>query len=723
MRQKISALCLTAAVVAAVLPDPAHAAKAKNLFEALFPKLIEQRLEREAARKRALAPPVVAKKISAPKTYTYRVEKAVAITLPAVEIVEEAAISSEPVPVIEVASETQASETTATETIATETLSSPSTGASAAVVETAIVQTVSDTSDDLAKPVSSESVAAEPAASNQADSVAVPPQEPTVEQAVAASETVGSVETAKPEAAAQTLTPFEKDVAIAEDVLIKDHAPQAEAISKHYAAEPDYLWLNEEGQPNARARSALKVLANADEYGLRPEDYSVGFAAGDATLGDAEQAAARLRFELSMTRAVLRYAKDSRFGRVNPNRLSGYHDFPDRSKDVSSLLDELTAGGLPANLLPRFHPSNERFAALKNELAELRGQEDDSINLDPDILLKPGVEDERLASVVDAIKKRGSKALLEAHAETLGAYDGGPVYSDGLMALVKAYQKEAGLGADGIVGRRTIAKLTGVGPLQKIERVTLAMERLRWLPHELGSRHVFINQPAYRAAYLEGGKERLSMRAIVGKPSNQTSFFYDEIETVVYNPYWGVPRSIIVNEMLPKLRANPAYLDERGYELTNSKGQRVASSNVDWSQVGSNPRYDVRQPPGARNALGELKILFPNKHAIYMHDTPSRHLFKQSKRALSHGCVRLQKPRDMAAAVLGTSTDYIGSKISAGHGKESVPGKIPVYVSYFTAWPKDDGSVGYYPDIYGRDRNLSKALSITNRARDELTVS
>ena len=208
------------------------------------------------------------------------------------------------------------------------------------------------------------------------------------------------------------------------------------------------------------------------------------------------------------------------------------------------------------------------------------------------------------------------------------------------------------------------------------------------------------------------------MRVAVGKKSNQTNFFYDEIEHVVYNPYWGVPRSIIVNEFAVKSLGNPAYLDERGYEITNGRGQRISSTSINWTQVGTYPNFDVRQPPGTRNALGAVKILFPNKHAIYMHDTPSKHLFKRQHRAFSHGCIRLQDPQGMAAAVLGKSKSQIAASIATGKNqKEYLTTKVPVYVSYFTAWPQQDGTVRYFRDVYGRDAHLQKAFEATRKAR------
>ena len=208
------------------------------------------------------------------------------------------------------------------------------------------------------------------------------------------------------------------------------------------------------------------------------------------------------------------------------------------------------------------------------------------------------------------------------------------------------------------------------------------------------------------------------MRVVVGKKSNQTYFFDDTIELVEFNPYWGVPQSIIFNEMVPKLRADPSYLDRLGYEVT-AGGKRVSSSNINWSTVGRGSNIGVRQPPSEANALGELKILFPNKHAIYMHDTPSKSLFERDTRAYSHGCIRLQDPRAMAAKVLGTSVDAIGGHIAGGRNKQvQLSTQVPVHVAYFTAWPDDAGKVEYFADVYGRDGYLRKAIDATEAARD-----
>ncbi len=513
---------------------------------------------------------------------------------------------------------------------------------------------------------------------------------------------------------------FQVDVAMVGMFVTSGDGTLAGAVSEYYKTAPAYAWLSEDGKPNSKSRSVMKLFESAAEFGLRVEDYRVPNLSS-ATFSREDKANQRLQFELAMSLAALRYGMDARFGTINPNKLSGYHDFPERKEEPPKVLAEILDSGLPANTLRDMHPNNSKFAALKRELEAMRNTDGIKIALKTDVLIKPGMEHEEVPNLVDAIEKRGSEALLKKYSDLFSSYSGEREYTPELVELVKSYQAESNLKTDGVVGRMTTSRLVGVGPESSIRRLTMAMERLRWLPHELGKRHVFINQPAYRAIYIENGAEKLSMRAIVGKPSNQTSFFYDEIEQVVYNPYWGVPRSIIVNEMLPKLREDPSYLDALGYELTDSRGKRVASSTVDWYQVGSNPGFDVRQPPGGSNALGRVKILFPNKHAIYMHDTPSRHLFQRDQRALSHGCVRLQKPQEMAAAVLGKTKNYVKSQISTGKNiTERVPQKFPVYVSYFTAWPNTDGTIGYYPDIYGRDGRLETAMQITANARNAL---
>jgi murein L,D-transpeptidase YcbB/YkuD len=495
----------------------------------------------------------------------------------------------------------------------------------------------------------------------------------------------------------------------------------ADAIKMHYSDNPRFIWVTG-ARVNAKARAALAKLEDAETFGLSSSDYLVdlpkrGFGAAD----DAALQRRLIEFEMELSAMVLTYVLDATRGRINPNRISGYHDFARKTVDLAEVLRIVAATDAIGDYLDNRHPNNPPFRTLVAELADLRARKNlERIEIAAGTFLKPGATSTELSDIVAAIRLRGTDSLKIEHATTFEEYDRGTIYTPKLAALVRDFQRENGLAADGIVGKKTIRALTTMGIQKKIEKVELAMERLRWLPRDLGARHVLINQPAFNVVYMRPGKAPLSMRVIVGKKSNQTSFFMDRIETVEYNPYWGVPRSILVNEMLPKLFYDPSYLDRQGYQVTTASGRRVSSRSVNWYSVAVNRTpISVRQPPGRNNALGELKILFPNKHAIYMHDTPAKNLFERDIRAFSHGCVRLQKPREMAAAVLDKSTDYIASRIAEGRNiADPVTGDIPIYVAYFTAWPDpDQGKVRYYDDIYDRDMYLSRAIERTNSER------
>jgi len=601
-----------------------------NIFEAMFPDLIQQRIQRQ----RVLQPAQPVEKISGPRYYTYEADRMVRIAVPV----------PKPDDVIQQV---------------TAVLASSEAGAQTDDLQTATV------------------VEAEP----------------------------------DPDAAA-----LARIGAHFGAVDVRGEPAIAKAIAEYYAQARRPLWLDGALLPNARARTVMPLFEQAGEYGLEPEDYLVETPAVGAT--PEETAAEAARFEIAMTARALRYALDARAGRINPNRISGYHDFPENRADAAKLLSEIVEG-LAVRVLLAQHPQHAQFEAFRRELAELAGQQDDTIVIADGTLIKPGLEHPELANVMKALAKKTGDEFQARFPEVFaeGAVTSA-AYTPELVEVVKAFQKDNGLGVDGIIGRGTISRLTDIGVAQKRDRVILAMEQLRWHPRELGNPYVFINQPAFRARFVEDGRSKLDMRVVVGTAKNQSSFFHDEIETVEFNPYWGIPQSILVNEYLPKLRANPAYLDERGYIVTDARGRRIPSSAIDWWSMGGKVPFDVRQLPGEANALGNLKILFPNKHAIYMHDTPQKQLFGNDIRAYSHGCVRLQQPREMAAAVLGTSVDYINKRLGEGHGQDEVKRKIPVYVAYFTAWPDDNGAVEYFADIYGRDGYLTKAIETTRKSRN-----
>ena len=503
-------------------------------------------------------------------------------------------------------------------------------------------------------------------------------------------------------------------------IQLKARTGLGKALVEFYRENPRFNWIDEEGNVNARANAVLATVAEADAYGWHLEGYALPISNVTDYGDENERLRTAMSFEFSLTMAALRYMADARNGVVNPNKLSGYHDFSGLGGDYQFNISRLINSGDPASVMLSAHPRDRAFEALKLELASLRERAEGykSVAIAPKTFLKPGQTSDQLSNIVEAISRKANAEMRSEHFDVFAVTHEDGLYTPDVVALVRDFQRSVGLKADGIVGRNTIARLKGGDPKIQLNKVRFAMERLRWHPDQLGHTHVFINQPAYRATYIQGGKPKLSMRTVVGKPSNQTNFFYDQIEYVEYNPYWGIPRSILVNEMLPKLRRNPSYFDNIGYEVTNVRGQRISSSSVNWNNVGEKFPFNVRQPPGRKNALGELKIMFPNKHSIYMHDTPAKSLFKRDKRAFSHGCVRLAEPRAMAAAVLGSDIGSISAKISTGaNGTQKLKRKIPVYVAYFTAWPESDGSVKFFDDMYGRDKALEKAMEKEQKAR------
>jgi murein L,D-transpeptidase YcbB/YkuD len=326
--------------------------------------------------------------------------------------------------------------------------------------------------------------------------------------------------------------------------------------------------------------------------------------------------------------------------------------------------------------------------------------------------VRAGGSDPRIPAVRQKLIERGyADAALAPGADPL-------LFDKELSAQLRLFQKASRIKVTGVLGPQTVASLNADLTEQEEAKLINNLERLRWMPRNLGTRHIFVNQPAYAAEVIENGRSVWSTRVIVGKPNTQTNVFHDEMELVVFNPSWGVPPSIIAKEYLPKLRRDPGYLDRLGFKVVNQKGKVVPSRSIRWSSYGSKVPYGIQQPPGAKNALGEVKFLFPNTHNIYMHDTPSRELFDEDGRAFSHGCVRVQNPREFAAVILGWDAAEVDRNIATPKSETiRLKEKIPVHLTYFTAWPDETGKIKYFEDIYGRDKAMEDARSTVTVAQ------
>ncbi|TKB61559.1 MAG: hypothetical protein E5W81_20830, partial [Mesorhizobium sp.] len=378
----------------------------------------------------------------------------------------------------------------------------------------------------------------------------------------------------------------------------------AKALIAYYSANPDFIWVTGTS-PNSRAEDAVRVLGEAASYGLTPADYTVEVPAAGESAGNADERLKELvRFEMALSARVLRYARDAQSGRVDPNRMTGYYDFPPKPLDMEGVLKTLAHTQQVRTYLESRHPQNSEYQALRVELEALQASAEDEITIDPNLLLKPGQTSPELPKLLTKIARNLDDEMGGAYGEVLARLATSQVYDPELVPVIKAVQKRAGMKGDGVIGPRTVASLAGTSKADKIQKVRVALEELRWLPSDLGSPRVFINQPAFTASYIDDGEEKLKTRAVVGRPTNQTAFFYDQIEQVDFHPYWGVPQSILVNEMLPRLRRDPGYLDRAGYEVVNARGKRIPSSSVNWGAYGAKIPYGVRQLPSEANALG-----------------------------------------------------------------------------------------------------------------------
>jgi murein L,D-transpeptidase YcbB/YkuD len=295
--------------------------------------------------------------------------------------------------------------------------------------------------------------------------------------------------------------------------------------------------------------------------------------------------------------------------------------------------------------------------------------------------------------------------------------DGPPeeYYDSSLADAVAAFQESSGLPGKGVVNAATRAALnksvSTAGPAQ----ILINMERWRWEPRELGTRHIYVNIPEFLLRLMDGGRLVHEERIVVGTPKNRTPAFSDEMEYVVFNPYWNVPESILLKEMLPVARRNPEFFARNQLEVV-WQGRRVVDPYmVDWEEV--NPqKVLVRQVPGPSNALGVVKFLFPNKHSVYMHDTPSKNLFNQSVRAYSHGCMRVRNPVKFAEVLLGDqgwSPAKVRSAIETTEDYQvTLDRKLPVHIMYFTLWADRSGRLQEFGDVYDYDDRLKVAMKL-----------
>jgi murein L,D-transpeptidase YcbB/YkuD len=484
-----------------------------------------------------------------------------------------------------------------------------------------------------------------------------------------------------------------------------------DALAAFFAARGDRpLWTGERGF-NAGARAVIAELGRADDWGLMPADFPIPPALDAELDGGSPTAGDQARAEIGLSLSVLKYARYARGGRIaEPSTmLSSYLDRKPQLIDPRVVLDEISAAGSPDVYLRGLHPTHPQFEKLRQEYLKLRNGERSAAAVRLPAtgpLLRLGSADPQVA----VLRKRLNVAV---PTDTPSDVDAASHFDAVLDAKVREFQRDRRLGADGIVGGRTRAALNRELPEPGDPRkLVAAMEQWRWMPAELGSTYVWVNIPEFMVRVIKDGALVHTERVVVGKPETQTPIFSEAMQTVVMHPNWNVPESIKVKELLPRLAAGEGL---RGDLRMRRNGKNVDPYNVNWSKADIR-NYEVYQPSGGGNALGELKFLFPNKHSVYLHDTPSKGLFNETTRTFSHGCMRLRNPQRLAELLLGEDKGWDKTKVKQllAKGPEnnaiSLDHKIPVHVTYFTAVVDDDGTARYFRDIYGHEKRIQLAL-------------
>ena len=472
------------------------------------------------------------------------------------------------------------------------------------------------------------------------------------------------------------------------------------------------LWLEKDAD-SERGDQLLDALAGVHEHGLRGDAYPLDELANALRPIDknrrpsAEQLA---EADVMLTATYVALGEDLLTGQVDPKAVEPDWRIDPQATDVDSLLALMLRGEPLARSIELMRPRDAGYDALRDELRryrELAGR-GGWRKVPEGETLRPG--DTTSAARLDALRDRlAAEGYLDGGGSDAPRSDAprsaaGPdqegqsgVYDRELAGAVAHFQARHNIAADSIVGPGTIATLN-VTAEHRVGQIMANLERYRWLPRSLGDRYIYVNVPAFTLDAYDDGRKVLSMRVIVGEEyeDKATPAFADSMRYIEFAPYWNVPKEIAEKELWPKVEADPTYLERNDYELVRERGTTR-----------------IRQKPGAKNALGRVKFMFPNPLNIYLHDTPERSLFARDVRAFSHGCIRVEKPEELAAYALsgkpGWTKERIREAMRGPNRQVALDRKIPIYIVYFTTFVRD-GMLYFGNDIYERDSELVRVV-------------
>ena len=503
-----------------------------------------------------------------------------------------------------------------------------------------------------------------------------------------------------------------------ESALASRKTAGKEAVAFYRARDFRLGWISH-GNPVSGAWQLLSALRTCDREGLNPADYHID--AIDSLLGLSKrkffwrtplQDRPAVDLDLLLTSTYLTFANHLLSGRIRSQNMDDVWHISREPLDLAAYLNKtLDEGNDIRESLVRLAPPQVEYGKLKYWLEAYRQLQLhggwQAIPEGP--ALAPGSQGPRVAMLCRRLQ-----------AEGYAPWEDCPeVFTPALGEAVKKFQMTHGLDPDGVAAAATLRELN-IPIKARINQIKLNLDCWRWLPQNLGDRHIRVNIADFRLGAFEGGREALSMRVVVGRKADSTPVFSDRAVAVSLNPSWNVPADIARDEMLPELKKDPSYLAKHDMELLSDwsdAAKTLKADSIDWSRMDSSDfKFRVRQKFGDASALGRVKIVLTNPFNIYLHDTPAKKFFEQDKRALSHGCVRLQDPVGLAAWILGPESDWTLDRLKTEIDKGDPvyitikdPG-IPVHILYWTAFVDKDGGMQFRPDVYGWEKRLETGL-------------
>lgn len=520
------------------------------------------------------------------------------------------------------------------------------------------------------------------------------------------------------EAVAERLRDRIEAAAVVPSLEVEDEPVFSSDVLARFYLERSFrpAWVGPDG-PLPLADELLRAIDEADEEGLHPEDYHLLASRELMDQALAERAGGRgstphllADLDIALTDAFLVYGAHLAVGRVDPETIDTMWHAQLREIDMVAVLGDAVSTGAVRSSLQALLPRHAGYWKLRDALARYR----EFVAQGGWPLVPPGAKLEKGAA--------GERVrLLRARLATTGELSGpaSPAFEDDLDRAVRSFQRRNGLEADGVVGPRTLTALNHTAA-ERARQIEINLERWRWLPQDLGERHILVNIPQFELDVVEGDRTVLAMRAVVGRPYRRTPVFTALVTYLVLSPYWHVPPGIAAADILPAVRKDASYLATRNIRVFQGWGadaREIDPSAVDWTGVAArNLPYHFRQEPGPANALGRVKFMFPNTYSVYLHDTPSRELFGRDRRAFSSGCIRIEKALDLAEYLLRDDPRWGRNAIeaAASRGRETtalIPRPIPLHLLYWTSWADAEGSVHFREDIYERDALLAEALA------------